>query len=80
MRKPGLADDYQVFREMLVEARRKAGLTQADLAKRLRRHQSFVSKYEAGERRLDVVELICLSRVLNFDPAGFVRRLRDRLR
>lgn len=80
MRKPGLADDYQVFREMLVEARRNAGLTQADLAKRLRRHQSFVSKYEAGERRLDVVELVYLSRVLHFDPAGFVRRLRDRLR
>jgi len=39
----------------LVAARRSADLTQQDLAKQLRRHQSFVAKYEGGERRLEVI-------------------------
>ena len=43
---------------LLVQARANAGLSQVDLAARLGRPQSFVSKYESGERRLDVVEFI----------------------
>ncbi len=43
---------------MLIEARLAAGLTQVDLADRLHRPQSYVSKYESGERRLDVVEFL----------------------
>ncbi len=46
------------LQQLLIELRTAAGLTQADLAQRLKRPQSFVSKYESGERRLDVVELI----------------------
>ncbi|WP_341905212.1 helix-turn-helix transcriptional regulator [Sandarakinorhabdus limnophila] len=42
----------------LVQARRSAGLNQTELAESLGRPQSFVSKFEAGERRIDVVELI----------------------
>jgi hypothetical protein len=41
---------------LLIAARKKAGLTQHDVAKRLKRPQSFVTKFEDGERRLDVVE------------------------
>ncbi len=44
--------------QLLLEAREAAGLTQAELAVRLRRPQSFVSKVESGERRLDVIELL----------------------
>ena len=44
------------LRELLTEARSNAGLKQLDVAGRLGRPQSFVSKYEGGERRLDVVE------------------------
>ena len=44
--------------QLLSEAREAAGLTQVELAIRLRRPQSFVSKVESGERRLDVVELL----------------------
>ena len=49
---------YARLGRLLVEARLTAGLTQAELAGRLRRPQSHVSKFESGERRLDVVELL----------------------
>ena len=48
---------YQRFLERLVRARRDSGLTQAEVAGRLRKPQSFVSKCETGERRVDIVEL-----------------------
>ena len=53
----------------LVDARIKAGLSQQELAAKLRHHQSFVARVESGERRIDVVELIVLSRAIGFDPA-----------
>ena len=52
----------------LREARLEAGLTQAELAARLGRPQSFVSKVEAGERRLDLVETIIVARHLRIEP------------
>jgi len=51
----------------LIAARKTAGLTQAELALRLRCHQSFVARLESGERRVDVVELIVLARALQID-------------
>jgi hypothetical protein len=44
------------FRKLMIEARDAAGLTQAKLARRLHKHQSFVAKYEGGERRIDAIE------------------------
>ncbi|MBI1826413.1 MAG: helix-turn-helix transcriptional regulator [Planctomycetes bacterium] len=49
--------EYQVFLRHLRQARKKAGLTQIQLARRLSETQSFVSKCERGERRLDIVEV-----------------------
>ena len=49
---------------ILTNLRDQAGLTQEDLAKRLNRPQSFVSKYEGGQRRLDMVELDKIARAL----------------
>jgi transcriptional regulator with XRE-family HTH domain len=66
---------YQRFRELLVSARKDAGLTQHELAARLTRPQSFVSKYERGERRLDVVEFGEVAKALGIDPIRFLRRL-----
>ena len=60
---------------MLVEYRRAAGLTQAAVAARLERPQSFVAKIESGERRVDVVELVELALAVGFDPADFVNEL-----
>lgn len=59
---------YQRLTKALAQARRDAGLTQVDVASKLRRPQSFVSKYEQGERQLDVVEFVAVCRALNADP------------
>lgn len=55
--------DQQDFLRRLRQARTDAGLTQVEVAKRLGRSQSFVTKAETGERRLDVVELRAFARV-----------------
>lgn len=60
---------------MLIEARKSKRLTQVALAERLKRPQSFVSKYERGERRLDVIEFLEVTRLLGIDPYKFLRRL-----
>lgn len=57
------------------EMRIAAGLTQAHLAGRLNRPQSFVAKYEGGERRLDVVEFMEVAEAIGFDPTEFIGRL-----
>lgn len=66
---------YEGFRLLLIEARISAGLTQVGLARKLGRPQSFVSKYERGERRLDVVEFLDIARAIGIDPLHFVRKL-----
>jgi transcriptional regulator with XRE-family HTH domain len=66
---------YERFRSLLIEARRELGLTQADVAERLGRPQSFVSKYERGERRLDVIEFLSVSEILGLDPRSVVSEL-----
>ena len=52
-----------------------ANPTQAAVAARLGRPQSFVAKYECGERRLDVVEFIEVAEAIEFDPVAFVERI-----
>ena len=54
-----------------------ANLRQQDVAARLARPQSFVAKYENGERRLDVVEFIEVAEAIGFDPADFIRDFRS---
>lgn len=66
----------KVLCEFLIEARGKAGLTQASVAKRLRRHQSFVATVESGQRRIDVVEMLDFAEAIGFDPRLLLRRLR----
>ena len=67
--------DYDLFRQLLLQARIEAGISQQELCKALKRPHSFVSKYETGERRLDVVEFIQIARVIKFDPSQFIRTL-----
>ncbi len=52
------------FCELMINACKSARLTQHDLAKRLKKPQSFVAKYEGGERRVDVVEFLGIMRVI----------------
>lgn len=67
--------DYKRFRELLVQARKERGLTQAELSSRLNRPQSFVSKYERGERRLDVIEFAQVARALGIDPTNLITKV-----
>ena len=64
---------YGELLSLLVSARRDAGLRQVDLAERLGKPQSFVSKIERGERRIDVVELIVVARAIGVDEVAFLR-------
>jgi transcriptional regulator with XRE-family HTH domain len=58
-----------------VEARERAQLTQGELAAVLRRPQSFVSKYERGERRLDVIEFLQVVEAMRVDPRTILDKL-----
>jgi transcriptional regulator with XRE-family HTH domain len=66
--------EYRRFLVRLREARKRAALTQVEVAKRLRVPQSFVSKCESGERRVDVVELAEFARLYRRPVAFFVPR------
>jgi transcriptional regulator with XRE-family HTH domain len=61
--------DQSAFFRLMIDARKSAGLTQHELAKRLNKPQSFVAKYEGGERRVDVVEFLTICRFLQADCA-----------
>jgi transcriptional regulator with XRE-family HTH domain len=62
------AEQYKVVGACLAAARRGVNVTQQQLATRLDKPQSFVSEYERGQRRIDVVELLVISRALGVDP------------
>ncbi|HZW47270.1 MAG TPA: helix-turn-helix transcriptional regulator [Microvirga sp.] len=61
------------FCMLLRHARRKAGLTQEELGKRLGKYKTFVSKYESGEREITVIELIEIAEALDVDPLSILK-------
>ena len=69
------SESYERFLTLLIEARKNAGLTQQQLADLLKRPQSYVSKYERGERRLDVIEFLSITKILNVDPVSILQKL-----
>jgi len=72
--------DYATFLSVLREVRKGAGVTQVELAKRLRETQTFVSKCERGERRLDFIETRRFCAALRVDFVEFARRIDAALR
>ena len=64
--------EQQRFLHLLRGARIRAGVTQVELARKLKVHQSFVSKIELGERRVDLVELGRICDVLGLSLTAFV--------
>ncbi len=54
--------------EALIAARRKAGLTQAEVARRIGKDQTFISLIERSQRRVDVLEFYALARAMGADP------------
>lgn len=69
---------YERLRKLLVGARKAAGLTQAELAVKLGRPQSYVSKYERGERRLDVIEFLEVTKAVGAKPVSILQKIEAR--
>jgi len=67
--------EKRTLRELLQAIRKEASLSQVELAARLGKPQSFVSKYESGERRLDILELNQICKASNISLTEFARRL-----
>lgn len=80
MEKSIYSPDYATVIERLRIAREEKGLTQTDVADRLGRKQSFVSKVERGERRIDVIELRAFCGAIGIDFTTFIRKLDAALR
>lgn len=66
---------HRVLCAVLAQTRSEAGLTQRDLAARLKRPHSYVAKIESGERRLDVLEFIEMARAMRVDPVKLFERV-----
>ena len=73
--KRGVSPCWALLRQIRLDAK----LRQVDLAERLGQPQSFVSKYESGERRLDILELRSLCKAVGITLEQFVARLEERL-
>lgn len=68
---------YKLFLSFLISARETKGLSQHQLAKKLKKPQSFVSKYERAERRLDVIEFLDIAKALEIDPYDIMGEILD---
>lgn len=66
---------YELFQKALADARQEKGLTQSEVAARLRKPQSYVSKYESGERRLDVIEFLEVCEAMSVSPSTILRKI-----
>lgn len=80
MKKSIATREYSLFLAHLREVRERKGLTQAEVAERLDQTQSFVSKVERGERRLDVLEARAFCLAIGVDFVQFVQQLEGHLR
>ena len=72
--------EQELLQKLLIQARTRSGLTQTELAKKLKRPQSLVSKYESGERLLDVIELGHVCHALGLTLSKFVDRFEKALK
>lgn len=70
---------YLSLPKLLIELRKERGLLQSDLAEKIKKPQSYVSKYERGERRLDLIEFIELCNAMNLDPKEIFSSFLDKL-
>lgn len=68
------SDGHRRLIALLIDTRRRAGVTQTELAAALGRYQSFVANYESGQRRIDVVEFAAICAALGVKPWVMLRR------
>jgi transcriptional regulator with XRE-family HTH domain len=79
-RNPRREKAKKILLEMLRQAREDAGVLQSDLAKKLGRKQGFVSKYELGDRRLDLLDLIDICDALGISFTEFAKHFDEKRR
>lgn len=83
MEKSAFTRDYRILTAMLREMRRRAGMTQEDLAEKVGQTQSYISKWERGELRLDLVQVrelcVAMRTTLSAFATEYETRLADRL-
>jgi transcriptional regulator with XRE-family HTH domain len=77
MSRPLSSDAYKAMIDRLVDARRAAGIRQVELAERLGKPQSFISKVERRERRIDVVEFVIIARAIGADAANLFAQVSE---
>ncbi|KUM25972.1 DNA-binding protein [Mesorhizobium loti] len=68
---------HKMVAAALASQRRAKGMSQADVAKVLGRHQPFIANIESGERRVDLVELLDIAKIIDLDVVALVRDLQD---
>jgi transcriptional regulator with XRE-family HTH domain len=66
---------HQRLIEILIAARKQAGIRQAELARRVGKTQTFVARFEACQRRIDTIEFLALCKIIGIDPLKVVRKL-----
>lgn len=75
MRKAVVSNKHKYLAKRLVEERKKAGLFQTDLAKRLECFQSRIARLESGERRVDLIEYLEIAEAIGFDPFEMLKEI-----
>jgi transcriptional regulator with XRE-family HTH domain len=69
------SDGYKSMLDVLVAARKEAGVTQVELAKRLGKPQPFISYFERGERRIDLIEFCAIAKAMGYEPEVLFKRV-----
>ncbi|MGN0929895.1 MAG: helix-turn-helix domain-containing protein [Alphaproteobacteria bacterium] len=75
MTKSIFTNNYKLLLQLLIETRKKAGITQQELAKKLHKNQSYISKYENSERRLDMIEVIGIVKAMGANPNDLMQNI-----
>ena len=68
---------YELLRQMLIDERNNAKLKQVDVASKLGKPQSYISKIERGERGMDIIEFFEIAEAIGFEPFNFLRSFFD---
>jgi transcriptional regulator with XRE-family HTH domain len=79
MSKSVFSDANRIVVEVLVAARKAAGLRQVELAERIGKDQTYISRIEQGQRRVDVLEFYALAKAFGVDPASLYQSLVEKL-
>ena len=79
MTKTIYAPEYRILLQILKDSQKKSNLTQIDIAKKLGKNQSYVSKILSGERRIDVFELMQLVQVLDLEIVDLLQKLKTKV-